>query len=111
MFITNCQIRLAWGISGHLRYSKFPLCKGKLWRATNPSWRRADSHLFDTKWTRLLLLPTQRNSNRIVTLARRVFPVTSGSFRMFNRNGDHGAKVMRNDSNTASKAVEMSAVR
>ena len=30
-------LRVAWGISGHL------------WRATNPSWRRADSHLFDTK--------------------------------------------------------------
>ena len=49
------------------------------------------------------------NSNKIVTLARRVFPVTSGSFRTFTENGDHGAKVMRNNSNTASKAAEMSA--
>ena len=64
----------------------------------------------DTKWTRLLLLPMQRNSNKIVTLARRVFSVKSESYWTCTENGDHGAKVMRNASNTASKAVEMSAV-
>ena len=53
-----------------------------------------------TKWTRLLPLPTQRNSNKIVTLARRVFPVMSDSFRTCTEIGDHGAKVIRSNSIT-----------
>ena len=61
----------------------------------------------DTKWRRRLLLPTQMNSNKLETLAHRIFSVTSGSFQTCTENGDHGAKVMRNNSNTASKAAEM----
>jgi len=42
---------------------------------------------------------------------RRVFLVTSRSFQTCTENEDHGAKVMRNNSNTTSTAVEMSVVR
>ena len=58
-------------------------------------------------------MPAQWNNNKIVTFAHRVFPVTSRSFRTCTENGDHGAKVMRNNSNinATSKAAEISAVR
>ena len=40
-----------------------------------------------------------------------VFLDTSGNFWTCTENEDHGSKVMQNNSNTTSKAVEMSAVR
>ena len=58
-----------------------------------------------------LAVTTQRKGKKIVTLMRRVFLVTNRSFQTCTENEDHGAKVMRNNSNTTSTAVEMSVVR